>query len=286
MENCYNESFDFDSLWDSYLNDKDLNIKEVIMLEKLKTILKKEIDIIKDNDKYTDFTNRMFEKNITIKLDNPYKDAYFTGKIDKIMYYKEINNTYFSIIDYKTGSFETNLNNMKYGIGMQLAIYLYLIIKGEIFASPICSGMYFQKVLMGNVSYDGRKKYDDKLRDNLKLSGYSIDNENILEHFDKTYENSLLIKGLKKGQNGFYKTSKLFNDEMCFNIFKYTDSIIMNTLDKILKAKFDINPMIIGNDEVSCKYCKYKDLCYKCEDDVIKHPKVDDLSFLGGDDNA
>jgi len=57
------------------------------------------------------------------------------------------NNTYFSIIDYKTGSIDTHIEAMKYGLHMQLPIYLYLINKTNIFNNPVFTGIYYQNIL-------------------------------------------------------------------------------------------------------------------------------------------
>ena len=68
---------------------------------------------------------------------------------------------------------------------------------------------------------------------------------------------------------------------MDFNVFKYTEKIIYETLSKIITANFTIDPKRIEFKNVSCKYCKYRNLCYVKEEDYINLEKVDDLSFVG-----
>ena len=48
----------------------------------------------------------------------------------------------------------------------------------------------------------------------------------------------------------------------------------------IISGKFNINPKEIDEENVSCKFCKYKDLCYMKQNDIVKLSKVVDLSFL------
>ena len=50
-----------------------------------------------------------------------------------------------------------------------------------------------------------------------------------------------------------------------------------------MDAKFNINPKVYDKDNVSCKFCKFRDLCFMKEKDLNYLDKVDDLSFLGGD---
>ena len=61
---------------------------------------------------------------------------------------------------------------------------------------------------------------------------------------------------------------------------------IDEAIDNILDAKFDINPKRIGTDLKGCAFCKYKDICYLKEEDVINLKEYNDFSFLGGDNNA
>ena len=42
---------------------------------------------------------------------------------------------------------------------------------------------------------------------------------------------------------------------------------------------------IIDGDNISCKYCKFNDICFKTNKDLVYLDKVDNLDFLGGDDD-
>ena len=64
------------------------------------------------------------------------------------------------------------------------------------------------------------------------------------------------------------------------------DKIIEENITNILGCDFNINPKQIGLDLVGCEYCKYKDICFMKNEDVVKLKEYSDLSFLGGDVNA
>ncbi len=276
-------NFNFDLEWNNYISRQSLEIKELFFLEKLKKNLLHTINIIKEQKMYTDFKDCYCEKEITIPLNNNQIESYFTGKIDKIMYHKKYNDTYFAIVDYKTGSFETNLNNMKYGIKMQLATYLYLVEKSNLFENPILTGMYFQQVLMKNASYDGRNSYLDKMKENLKLVGYSTSDEENLSDFDHEYTDSKVIKSMKVTSKGFSRYTKLINSDLEYHLFHYTEKIIYDTLAQIISADFSIDPKKIEFKDESCKHCKYHNLCYVKEEDYCNLDHVEDLSFLEGE---
>lgn len=285
FEVMYKSDFDFFKEWDLYLEDKELSLEEVFLLKNLKSKLLDVINIIKNQDKYTTYNDRLLEYEVNIDLKKKI-DAIFTGKIDKILYKKNINDTYFSLIDYKTGNINTSINNMKYGLDMQLPIYLYLISKANLFDNPIFTGIYFQRVLFPTYKWEKDKDIDYIKNSNLKLQGYSTDNKELLEEFDNTYLNSDYIKGMKLNKDlSFSKNSKLLSEEDIYNILNYTDKIISDTTDKILDGDFSINPKVIDK-EVSCKNCEYRDVCFVNNSNLVYLDSVNNLDFLGGDSNG
>lgn len=284
----YNENFDFENVFNDYLS-KNYNIKtykEQFFLSILKKELEYIVNVIKEQDNYTTFDNYLFEEVVNIDLSkNNYKIT-FKGIIDKIMYKQNNENTLISIIDYKTGNPNLNLNNIIYGIDMQLCIYAYLSSKMKKFANPKLVGIYLQKVLNNEINIDKKKNYDVLKRDNLKLQGYSTDKESILKEFDTTYNDSKLIKGLKIGKNGFYAYSKIFDEAMLNSILDITKKNIDGALDKIIDREFYINPKKIGiKNLIGCEYCTYKDLCFMTEDNIINLKEYKNLEFLKGDKN-
>ena len=69
-------------------------------------------------------------------------------------------------------------------------------------------------------------------------------------------------------------------------LYNLVDKKIDEAKDKILNADFEIDPKRVGFNNVSCKYCKYKDICFMNQNNVKILEEIKDLSFLGGDDNA
>ena len=206
----------------------------------------------------------------------------FIGYIDKIMYRKNIEDTYFSIIDYKTGTIDTHIEPMKYGLHMQLPVYLYLIHYGKVFANPIFTGIYYQNILFKYPTWSNKLEKEEKTK--YYLNGYSTDQLDILESFDRTYKDSEYIKSMKYSTDkGFSSYSKVIDNDTLYKLIKYTKNEINTKLDDILNSNFIINPKSYAGKNVACEYCKFKDICYMNDSDIVNYPKVDDLSFLGGD---
>lgn len=274
------EYFNFEREWDKFLEDKTLTVSEEYFLKQLKEELKELIVKINEQEEYTSFDKSYFEKELNVIFERSVL-INFIGKIDKLMTLKNVDDTYFSIVDYKTGGVDTSLYNMAYGINMQLPIYLYLVSRSNLFESPIFTGMYFQKILQPKPSFDMKKSIDVLKNDKLKLIGYSTSNKDILEKFDSTYENSLWIQSLKVKKDGdFASTAKVLSDDDIYNILKYTDKVINKSIDGIMAADFDINPKIIDKKNLACQFCSYRDICFVKEKDYVYLDKKEDLSFL------
>ena len=268
-------------LIDNY-KDKEFTNMELFFINNAKENIKFALDTIKNQMKYCKLNNVLTEKKVYISKDKKLKIS-FSGIIDKLLYKEENNNTVVAIIDYKTGNnIDIDLGYMSYGIGLQLPIYLYLSDNMD-FKNIKFSGIYLQKVMP-----DIEKK-DEKKEDKLKLEGYSNSDKDIIELFDSSYEESKVIKGLRTKSNGeFYSNSKVMDDNTFNSLKEFAKKQVDNAIDNILDAKFDISPIKKEKDKdiTACKYCNYKDICFRTNNDIRNLKKDKDLSFLGGDINA
>lgn len=278
-------NFDFEKEYNKYLETRELSLKEKILLIRLKKELLELIELLKKQELITGYNNELYEKKIDINLEKDI-EVVFTGTIDKIMYYKKIEDTYFSIIDYKTGTIDTKIEPIKYGLHMQLPVYLYLIHYSKVFENPIFTGIYYQNILFSYPNYE-QKDIEDIKKERIKLDGYSTEIKEILEVFDSTMEKSELIKSMAyTSEKGFSHYSKVLNDDTLYDLVKYTKNHISTTTDSIIEGDFEVNPKYYDKENISCKFCTYKDLCFMKEQDVNYLERVDNLDFLGGDNNA
>ncbi|MBQ6498081.1 MAG: PD-(D/E)XK nuclease family protein [Bacilli bacterium] len=275
-------SFDFEGEYNKYLEKRDLTLKEKLLLVRIKKELLEFINVLKEQEDYTTYHDELYEQEAKVNI-NKKVSIEFVGYIDKIMYRKNIEDTYFSIVDYKSGTIDTHIEPMKYGLHMQLPVYLYLIHYGHVFTNPIFTGIYYQNILFKYPTWSNKLEQEQKSK--YYLNGYSTTELDILESFDRTYKDSEYIKSMKyTPDKGFGTYSKVIDNDTLLNLVKYTKNEIENKLDDILDGYFPVNPKVYNKKNISCEYCKYKDICYMKDTDLINYPKVDNLSFLGGDE--
>ena len=266
---CFNNDFDLDIEFNKYIESQNrvFSNKEQFFLKKIKEELKFIIETIKEQNKFISLDSTLYENKIVIKNQN----RTFEGIIDKLLYNQEN----MAIIDYKTGIKDLNMKNIKYGIDMQLPIYVYL--SKNKFPKKNISGFYLQHILNNEGVIE--ENYLDTKKNNLKLQGYSNSNIEILKSIDNNYQDSKLIKGMKYSTNGFYKYTKVLSNTEIDELSKLSKIKIDECFDNIFKAKFDINPKIISDKNISCEYCKYKDICFKTSNNNIYIDGSDDIEM-------
>lgn len=274
---AWKEGFNFEKEYNEACKEYETSEKNKFYFQKLKKELSFIIQTIHEQNRITGFNEALFEERITVKQNTSFP-VYFTGIVDKILWRQENHKKLVSIIDYKTGSPDLDLRLMPFGLNLQLPTYMYLIANSEKFQNSQVCGIYLQKIL--NTKTVNSKDIEKDKKDSLKLTGYSIDNEYYLSIWDPTYEKSEVIKSLKKTANGWYTYAKILNEEEMNQVIKLTDRKIKEGIKNILEADFTINPKKIKGEKIGCKYCKFKDICYHTEKDVVELVPEKDLSFL------
>ena len=273
------EDFDFSTIYDQtikkYQEIYPFNPKEKFFLTSLKKELKFILDTIFQQEKFSHLNHIFVEEKITKNYSYPGYEVCFKGFVDKMALNEE--NTLVAIIDYKTGNPNLNLNHTIYGLDLQLPTYLFLA-KTK-FPQARIVGFYLQKILNNEITKDNKHTYLELKQENLKLQGYSNSDLSILSEFDSTYCQSKVIKGMRTTQTGL-GTKKVLDDVKIDALSNLAEDKIKEAIQGIINAQFSINPKRIKDDNLGCKYCDYRDICYRKEKDIIDLKECKNLAFL------
>lgn len=285
LENIFKEEKTFDELFDEAREKEDYeySIKDRFFLKKLKEELLFIVETIKEQNTYSNLTNELYEEKVVTNIAGNIKIE-FKGLIDKVKYKEENGKTILVIIDYKTGNPSVNLNNVIYGLSMQLPVYIYLAKNNREFKNIEVAGFYLQNILNNEVIADDKKTYFELKKDTLKLQGYSNEDYNIIKEFDKSFMDSKVVKSLKVSSKGFMPYSKVLTSKKIEEIENIVESKINEGAKNIERAKFPINPKKIKDVLVGCQFCEFRDICYKEEKDIVNLKEYKNLEFLEGDE--
>jgi len=258
LEKVYDSDFDFYREVNSFESEYVLSNIETILLENLLDDFKEKIEIIKNQYEKTDFKTIKKELHLSI-----YKKGNLSNKIhgfiDKIMFDNENSAL---VIDYKTGDTKLTLDYLDYGLKCQLPFYFYLLKKSKEYADIFLVGCYLQVL-------DFKIKSINEKGKEMLLEGYSFNNEEVISKIDHGYNENSYIKGIKPNKNGLGTYSKTFDNDLFDKIIVKMEKNIENMISGVESCDFNINPKILKDNSTTCKFCKYKDICFHTFNDYI-----------------
>ena len=199
------------------------------------------------------------------------RDGYtFEGFIDKLMYKVVGDDVYAAIVDYKTGADIVSLDNIEDGFHLQLPSYMYLLAHYEPFLNFNLHiiGIYLQKVNI--VIFDNKSSVEAQMVKKFMLEGYTVSNMSLIPLLDPTFANSTYIKSLGLTRDGFRSYSKIFKEEQQNEIIQMVDTLMDTAAHNIKQGSFEIAPKMIRGKNESCQFCKYKDICFYEERDIVE----------------
>ena len=237
------------------------------------------INSICDEFENSDFSPRFFELSISDKKDNaipPYRvklsdgsSAYITGQIDRVDTYEVDGNTYFRVVDYKTGSKAFSVEDLERGLNLQMFLYMFSIMENRdefcrLLGTPshlVPAGVLYYLARLSPVEYDGVVDYDNieqDVIDSIERQGMLLDNKDILLAMSKAGNDKVLPRGVTTSSKK-NKESAVFSLESLSEIEATINRTIERITVELKSGKADAVPMRDSKDP--CSYCKMKVIC-------------------------
>ena len=246
---------------------------------------KGEFDIFKSEFDFGDFKD-----SDPIKLELPSKETvYLKGRVDRIDKVDLNGLTYIRIVDYKSGSKSFDLNELYYGIQIQLLVYLDAILKNseQILKTQCMPGgiLYFK---IDNPIIKSKKALTEEeiqveVLKKLKMDGLLLKNVELVKSMDRDMETySLIIPAAFKKDGDFTSTSSVVTESQFELLRKYVNDKMIEICEEMLSGEVKIEPCK-SSKVTYCDYCDYSSICqfdtsikdnkYK----IILRKKKDDL---------
>lgn len=246
---------------------------------------KGEFDIFKSEFDFGDFKD-----SDPIKLELPSKEiVYLKGRVDRIDKVDLNGETYIRIVDYKSGSKSFDLNELYYGLQIQLLVYLDAILKNskKILKTQCMPGgiLYFK---IDNPIIKSKKALTDEeiqveVLKKLKMDGLLLKNVELVKSMDRDMETySLIIPAAFKKDEDFTSTSSVVTESQFELLRKYVNDKMIEICEEMLSGEVKIEPCK-SSKVTYCDYCDYSSICqfdtsikdnkYK----IISKKKKDDL---------
>ena len=242
---------------------------------RFKRIISKSVSVISEQMKSGEFevfsTEFVFGNNSAgspIKLVLPSKEeVYLTGRIDRIDKLTLDGETYIRIIDYKSGAKKFDLNELYYGLQMQLLVYLDAILKNSeyILKTKALPGAILYFRIDDPMIKSKSQLEDDEIKkqvlDKLKMNGLILKDADLVKAMDKNISTySLIIPAGFKKDGDFSSSSSVVTEEQFDILRKYVNQKMVELCEDMLSGKLRIEPCKI-QDNAYCSYCDYSSIC-------------------------
>lgn len=238
----------------------------------------------KRDDKNVEQDDRNPLNALKIELDDNRK-MFVRGQIDRIDAYKDAENLYLRVIDYKSSGRKLDFTEVYNGISLQLLTYLDVAMQNvPILAKESniiqdlseleniivqAAGMFYLHVhnpLINTEDYEKLEKIESLRQEKFKLSGYMLKDVEVAQLMDTSLEptkTSIIVPAAFKSAeepefNG--RSSKVIEPQQMENLQQFVHHKFRSAGNEIYRGATEIKPYSLGNQK-ACTYCNFKAVC-------------------------
>ena len=202
-----------------------------------------------------------------IQIPNGAMPASLRGFVDRLDTWNHAGNTYYRIVDYKTGPKDFDYCDVFNGIGLQMLLYMFALREsGEehLGNRPIPVGVQYFPARARYLSVDGRmdiQEAEKKRGKEWRREGLLLEDEQILKAMEPGETVRRLNYAVKKDGT---LSGDLASREQFRLLESYIFRVLGNLVEQIASGDVTPNPYTRG-DHGACTWCPYGSICHKAE---------------------
>lgn len=196
-----------------------------------------------------------------------------SGVADRVDTYKKGGNIYIRVVDYKTGSKDFSLDDVKEGLNTQLLIYLFSLCRAQtpekraelgcdVGGSVLPAGIQYLSTNAPVISLDtpyGEDVLEDMLQKEFSRSGLLTSDARILRAINRDLDPKYVSK-VKAADDGTVSGKSLIDDEGFEMLYNMLTETVIRVAQSLRDGKADASPLIRKNTS-PCNYCKMRSIC-------------------------
>ena len=195
------------------------------------------------------------------------------GSVDRVDCCDADGVRYLRVIDYKTGTKEFNLNDLLYGLNLQMFIYLYAIREngGERYGAITPAGVLYMPAVSPTVNADPDVPDEKIIADVQKqytMKGVVLDDPAVVAHMEHDGKGLYIPAKLKDGAVTA-NAGSLATIEELGAIFRRIDLLTAQMAQSLYDGDVAALPLK-GKKYDGCAYCVYQAVCLREEDDPCR----------------
>lgn len=248
---------------------------------KLENVISRASVVLSEQAKHSGFVPFQLELGFGLGGGDPLPPLTFTladgtkmelvGRIDRVDKAEHENQLYVRIIDYKSSTKDVNLDEVYYGLALQMLTYLDVIISNAALLTgktALPAGMLYFHVHNPIIKANDMmniEKIEDEIFKQFKMKGLLLGNQDVLQLMDdhlvigeSSKSNIVSASFLKSGD--IAKASKVASQEDFQSLQKFVHATYQKSGNEIIEGQTLINPYKL-KDRVPCTYCSFKSVC-------------------------
>lgn len=219
----------------------------------------------------TDFELKIGEGGAIPPLKIPLKDGTtvkLEGYVDRVDVFTQGEETYIRVVDYKTKKDkEFDLKSIVDGVDLQMLLYLYAVCEEgkDRYKNPKPAGVLYIPSALPIVEGKDKDALAKARQDKMRMSGVLMDHVDVLEAMENPLNNTYIPVKMNRSHT-LEATSKVMSQAQYNAVETLVKRKLTDMVEHLQAGEIPAVPLD-GSERGVCRYCDYKAVCGREEDD-------------------
>lgn len=188
------------------------------------------------------------------------------GRVDRIDILDDGESSYVKVIDYKTGRQNLRLDEVYYGLSLQLLVYLKAVLQQAGYwhrANIKPAGVFYFHIQdpLVQTSHMVTEKVEQELRRQFRMKGLVLKDAQVIQSMDHDIKgNSQVVPAAINADGTVRESSAVVAEDEWPMLLEHVDHTVGHLAQEILQGNAAVEPYRRDKDS-ACTYCPYHSIC-------------------------
>ena len=190
-----------------------------------------------------------------------------SGKVDRVDGWLHDGKLYLRVVDYKTGKKSFDLTDIRYGLGIQMLLYLFTLQQEgqDYFGHPIvpCGVLYqpARSVILPRERNITDEKLKADMRSALRRTGLILSEPEVLQAMEHSALETPCYLPVSVKKDGSL-SGDIATAAQLGHLGRYVEKLLHQITGEIAQGNIDADPYTRSPQDSACTYCAFASACY------------------------
>ena len=190
-----------------------------------------------------------------------------SGKVDRVDGWIHDDKLYLRVVDYKTGRKSFDLTDLRYGLGIQMLLYLFTLAdsgKAYFGREVVPAGVLYlpaRDVILRADRNISEEKLRDAMHKELRRSGMVLSHPQVLQAMEHSALEAPCYLPLRISKDGSI-SGGVATAAQLGKLGAYVDKLLHTIARELENGNIDADPCSRGPQDSACTYCEFASACY------------------------